>query len=76
MRRLSAKCATKSVQRKFAEFFGPSQLGFGIPGGCEAAVHASRRFMNDPSSGDVFLKLEFQNAFNSIRRDHVAKCFA
>ena len=32
--------------------------------------------MNDLSSGDVFLKLDFQNAFNSIRRDHVAECFA
>lgn len=76
LRRLSAKCATKAVQEKFAGVFGPSQLGFGISGGCEAAVHASRRFTNNSKMGDVFLKLDFENAFNSIRRDHVAQCFA
>ena len=76
LRRLSAKCATKSVQEKFTGIFGPSQLGFGAPGGCEAAVHATRRITSNPRNGDVFLKLDFKNAFNSIRRDHVAECFA
>jgi hypothetical protein len=76
LRRLSAKCATHSVQEKFAGVFRPAQLGFGTPGGCEAAVHATRRFCSNPKLGDVFLKLDFRNAFNSIRRDHVAECFA
>ena len=76
LRRLAAKCATQSVSARFTTIFAPSQLGFGIPGGCEAAAHATRRLINNPRNGDVFLKLDFKNAFNTIRRDHVAECFA
>ena len=49
LRRLAAKCATRSVQDKFSGILGPSQLGFGTPGGCEAAVHATRRITGNPA---------------------------
>ena len=49
----------------------PSQLGVGTPLGGEAAVHATRYFMDQPHNDKVFLKLDVKNAFNSIRRDIV-----
>lgn len=50
----------------------PVQLGVGIRGGCEAAVHATRSFFENtsPVSSSILLKLDMKNAFNSIRRDH------
>ena len=36
-----------------------------------AAVHATRRFVMDMEDDHAFLKLDFRNAFNSIRRDKV-----
>ena len=73
LRRLSAKCATRSVCN-FSEVFAPAQLGFGVRGGAEAAAHAGRSFARTAGTGDVLLKLDFKNAFNSMRRDHVAEC--
>ena len=47
----------------------PLQLGFGVPRGIEAAVHAARDYLSSMDRGNVLLKLDFQNAFNSLRRD-------
>ena len=33
LRRLAAKCATRSIQDKFSGIFGPSQPSFDTPGG-------------------------------------------
>ena len=43
-RRLAAKCANTYVIAELADYFSPIQLGVGVPGGCEATVHATRRF--------------------------------
>ena len=75
IRRLSSKCASRAVRTHFSTMFSPAQVGFGVSGGSEAAVHASRSFIKDANPGDVILKLDFSNAFNSMRRDHVADCF-
>ena len=45
------------------------QLGVGIRGGCEAAIHATRRFMESMSSDHCVVKLDFTNAFNCLHRD-------
>ena len=45
LRRLIAKCASRFAAQKLEGYFPPRQLGFGSPGGCEAAVHAVRRFI-------------------------------
>ena len=42
LRRLVAKCANFYAQKKLADYFAPLQVGVGVSGGCEAAVHASR----------------------------------
>ena len=49
--------------------FSPHQLGFGIRGGIEAAVHAGRHFWHNISPGEALIKLDFSNAFNSVRRN-------
>jgi len=76
LRRLVAKCASRKLIPRFSTVFAPLNLGFGVPGGAEAAVHAARIFVSDAKSGDVFLKLDFRNAFNTIRRDFAAECIA
>ena len=47
----------------------PHQLGYGFSKGAEAAVHAARFYLRNIGSNKVLLKLDFTNAFNSIRRD-------
>ena len=68
-RRLAAKCANSYAITRLASRFSPTQLGVGVKGGCEAAVHASRRFVEGMVDGSVFVKLDFRNAFNCLRRD-------
>jgi hypothetical protein len=47
------------------------QLGVGVKGGCEAAIHATRRFAESLSPDHVIVKLDFSNAFNSLHRDSI-----
>ena len=69
LRRLVAKVASGMVRDLMAHLLSPRQLGYGVRGGAEAAVHATRAFLSKMISGHVVVKLDFQNAFNSIRRD-------
>jgi len=53
-------------------FFHPVQLGFGTSGGCEAAVHTARQFLLGSFDHPlVLLKVDYRNAFNSVRRDYM-----
>ena len=45
----------------------------GVSGGVEAAVHASRRFLVDMAPQKVMVKLDFNNAFNTVYRCHIIK---
>ena len=47
----------------------PQQLGCGVPLGCEAAAHATRLYLHNMPPGHLLLKLDFINAFNTLRRD-------
>ena len=47
------------------------QVGVGVPGGCEAAVHATLRFLHVLPDNKVIAKLDFSNAFNTIKRSSV-----
>ena len=73
LRRLTAKIAIASVQKAVSARLSPTQLGFGIAGGTKAAVHATRAFVETLNQNSVLIKLDFANAFNTIRRDHVAE---
>jgi hypothetical protein len=56
---------------KLVTYFSPRHLGIGTSGGCEAAVHAARRFLLSLDDDSVLVKLDFSNAFNCIHRDAV-----
>ena len=68
-RRIAAKCANSFAASKLVNYFNPLQLGVSVSGGCEAAVHATRRFTDSLPPGSVVAKLDFCNAFNSLHRD-------
>ena len=69
LRRLVAKCVSSRVTRCLGSEFAPRQLGCGVPLGCEAAAHATRLFLQNMPPGHLLLKLDFKNAFNTLRRD-------
>ena len=69
LRRLVAKCAGFRIVESMGASLAPQQLGYGIPLGCEAAAHAARRYLDSMSPVQLLLKLDFRNAFNSLRRD-------
>jgi len=71
LRRLAAKCANSFAQKKLSDYFCPVQVGVAVSGVCEAAVHATRRFLESMPPDEVIVKLDFSNAFNTIRRDAV-----
>ena len=49
----------------------PVQFRVGVSGGCEAAVHAVRAFVQSQvvPGDNVLVKLDMRNAFNTVRRD-------
>ena len=69
LRRLVAKVASRMVRDEMEPLLSPKQLGYGVKGGAEAAVHATRSFLTSLAVGRAVVKLDFQNAFNSIHRD-------
>ena len=66
--RLVSKVAGSRARDKMAALLAPRQLGYGVRGGAEAAVYAARLYMQDLQHRCV-LKLDFRNAFNTLRRD-------
>ncbi len=68
-RHLAGKVACRLVSPRAAALLAPRQLGFGVTGGTEAAVHACRRYVENMPQGHVFVKIDFTNAFNTLRRD-------
>ena len=46
LRRIAAKCANSYTTSQLTDYFNPIQMGVGVPGGCEAAVHATRRYID------------------------------
>ena len=46
--------------KKLAPYFYPHQLGVGSAGGCEAAVHSARRYIEAMPRDHVLVKLDFQ----------------
>ena len=68
-----AKCAGLSIREEMTELLAPMQLGYGVTRGAEAAVHAARRFLQNLQQDQLLLKLDFRNAFNSLRRDKMLR---
>ena len=68
LRRLTSKCANAFGLARLSPSFCPRQLGVGTAGGCEAAIHSARRYLESLPSGHVLVKLDFSNAFNCLHR--------
>ena len=73
MRRLASKLANSFGLTRISSSLCPTQIGAGVKGGCEAAIHATRRFVEGMSDDDVIVKLDFRNAFNCLHRDDIFK---
>ena len=71
MRRLAVKCANSHVITARGNELKPIQVGVGVSGGAEAAVHAIRRFVETLEADNVLMKLDFANDFNTIRHDTI-----
>ena len=54
----------------------PLQVGVGVLGGVEGAVHATRRFVEAMQKDTVLVKLDFSNAFNTLCRDIMLQAVA
>ena len=71
--RLIAKIASKVIMECMGSLLVPIQLGYVTTLGAEAAVHAARLYLTDLQPDYVILKLDFNNVFNSVRREKVLK---
>jgi len=71
LRRLASKILVQREKNLLATTFLPNQLGCGVHRGGEAAVHAVRTYLENssPSEVKVMVKLDYKNAFNTVRRD-------
>ena len=74
LRRLVAKLAAVQALGAVKSNFTPLQLGVGVSRGLEAGVHAARQFMCNLSPGQALVKIDFANAFNTVRRDSLLEC--
>ena len=71
LRRLAAKCTNSFVIKRRSEELQLTQVGVSVSGGAEAIVHATRRLLSSLPDNHVFVKRDFSNAFNSVRRDTI-----
>ena len=67
LRRLVAKIACGQAVGDMADLLSPLQLGFGVKGGIEAAVHAAWLFLHQMPPDEAFVKLDFKNASGVIK---------
>ena len=70
-RRIAAKIACNFVSSRCSALLAPRQIGFGVACGTEAAVRATRQYTDNMEPGHVLVKLDFKNAFNTLRRDSI-----
>ena len=72
LRRLAGKIVMNKLRPDCKQLLSSRQLGVGVTRGAEIAVHSLRRYIRRNDNMDkVILKLDFRNAFNSMRRDKI-----
>ena len=69
-RRLASKCLCRTFREQARAQLWPLQVGVAVPSGAEAAVHTVRQWTqrNAGHVDKVLLKVDFQNAFNTVDR--------
>ena len=68
LRRIVGKAIVSVVKPEIMESAGSLQLCAGLPGGCEAAVHAMSSIFQEEDT-DAILLVDAENAFNSLNRN-------
>ena len=68
LRRIVGKAVMQVLKREMVECTAPIQVCAGIPGGVEAAVHATRRIFEEKDTEAIIL-VDASNAFNSLNRN-------
>ena len=70
LRRLVGKVLCQNVKQAAQTYFWPRQVGVGSPLGADCAIHTVRQWCQRHSgdSSKVVLKLDFENAFNTVDR--------
>ena len=72
MRRLAAKAVCHAFKDELADACGPQQFAVGRSGGVEK-VHKTLEVLAELRPTAAFLKLDFRNAFNSVKRSAVLR---
>jgi hypothetical protein len=72
-RRICSKVALSFCLPHARDYLGDHQFGVGFPGGCEAIIHSTNRFVasHQNSPNLTLATLDFSNAFNTIERSLV-----
>ena len=76
IRRLASKCTCLHALESIQHLLSPNQLDFGVPGGAEAAVHATQLYLNHLPAHKALLKIDFRNAFTVNLEIFVVKIFS
>lgn len=73
--RLMGRAISGLMSKQFEQFFAPTQLGVGTPGGAGKIINATRMFSKCKSFDEnhLILAVDFSNAFNSLRRGAIAE---
>ena len=67
-----AKVAGFSVLDDMAALLAPRQLGYGVRGGAEAAVHAAWSFLSDMGSDAALVNASWTSAMHLTQSDVIA----
>ena len=59
------------ISHILAKYFSPLQIGARTQNGPEVAAHAVRSILSAAKDDDVFMKMDFENAFNFLKRDAI-----
>ena len=68
LRRIAGKVFMSVIKDDVQDAVGSLQVCAGLPGGCEAAIHAMRTVFEEDNT-DAVLLIDAANAFNSINRN-------
>jgi hypothetical protein len=67
-RRLTAKVAHNYIKVASAALLAPRKRDFGVTRGVETAVRAARCYVDNMQQSQLFLKIDSNNAFNTLPR--------
>jgi hypothetical protein len=67
--KLAISYAASRTNNAIATVLGKTQLGVGVPGGCERAIQRVQCLLEAGTQDTIALLVDFKNAFNNARRD-------